>query len=80
MYYVYIIQAINFPDKIYYGFTEDLSRRLQAHNSGSSVHTAQHKPWEMVYYCAFKRKDVALQFERYLKTHSGRAFAQKRLW
>jgi hypothetical protein len=29
---------------------------------------------------AFKDKNKAKQFEEYLKSHSGRAFAQKRFW
>jgi len=30
-------------------------------------------------YCAFPDKYKALAFEKYLKSHSGRAFAKKRL-
>ncbi|MDX2095626.1 MAG: GIY-YIG nuclease family protein, partial [Alphaproteobacteria bacterium] len=36
-------------------------------------------PWELVWYCAFPDKYKALEFEKYLKSHSGRAFANKRL-
>jgi hypothetical protein len=32
-----------------------------------------------VTYLAFSDPDKAVQFERYMKTHSGRAFAKKRL-
>ena len=40
---------------------------------------ADFKPWELVWYCAFPDKYRALEFEKYLKSHSGRAFAKKRL-
>jgi len=40
---------------------------------------AEFKPWELVWYCAFPDKYRALEFEKYLKSHSGRAFAKKRL-
>jgi putative endonuclease len=56
-----------------------LKRRLPEHNAGKSAHTAKFKPWELVWYCAFPDKYKALAFEKYLKSHSGRAFAKKRL-
>lgn len=79
-YYVYILKSINFPDKIYIGYTLDVSSRLQKHNEGGSVYTKDYRPWEMAWYCTFPDKSKALAFEKYLKSHSGRAFAQKRLW
>ncbi len=45
----------------------------------SSPHTAKFSPWRIEFYCAFKQEDKALAFERYLKSHSGKAFASKRL-
>jgi len=38
-YYVYILQSINFPDRFYTGFTENLKSRLEKHNSGQCPHT-----------------------------------------
>lgn len=79
MWYVYIIRSINFPHQEYTGATADLKRRLTEHNAGKSTHTAKYAPWELVWYCAFLDKQRALAFEKYLKSHSGRAFAKKRL-
>src|SRR5882724_2050718 len=79
MWYVYIIRSINSPGQEYIGATADLQRRLPEHNAGKSAHTAKFKPWELVWYCAFPDKYKALAFEKYLKSHSGRAFAKKRL-
>jgi hypothetical protein len=36
-------------------------------------------PWVLLWYGAFREKHAALEFETYLKSHSGRAFAKKRL-
>jgi putative endonuclease len=47
---------------------------------GQSKHTAKYKPWKLVTYCAFKNESRAAAFEKYLKSGSGRAFANKRLW
>jgi putative endonuclease len=79
MWYVYIIRSINFPNHEYTGATEDLRRRLTDHNSGKSAHTAKFAPWQLVWYGAFAEKVQAFEFEKYLKSHSGRAFAKKRL-
>lgn len=79
MWYVYIIRSVNFPDQEYTGASEDLKQRIADHNAGKSTHTAKFAPWELVWYCAFADKMKALKFEKYLKSHSGRAFANKRL-
>ena len=41
--------------------------------------TPIYKPWNLITYLAFNEKDRALLFEKYLKSHSGIAFANKRL-
>ncbi|MDK4731940.1 GIY-YIG nuclease family protein [Rhizobium sp. CNPSo 3490] len=79
MWYVYILRSADFPDQEYTGCTTDLKQRLLAHNSGKSAHTAKFAPWKLLWYCAFPDKHKALEFEKYLKSHSGRAFAGKRL-
>lgn len=79
MWYVYILRSISSPDQEYTGATADLKRRVAAHNAGKSLHTAKYRPWVLVWYCAFPDKLQALAFEAYLKSHSGRAFASKRL-
>ena len=80
MYYVYLLKSIPEPNQTYIGFTNDLKKRLTAHNNGESLHTSKHLPWSLVSYHAFVQKNVALEFEAYLKSGSGRAFAKKRLW
>jgi putative endonuclease len=77
--YVYIIQSLHDRERFYTGFTEDLQDRLKHHNSGMVPATAPYRPWEFKTCVAFRDRDQALDFERYLKTHSGRAFAAKRL-
>lgn len=79
MYYVYLIKSLEFPEKFYVGYTTDLIQRLEAHNSGESFHTAKYMPWELVMYLVFEDEAKAKFFEKYLKPHSGRAFALKRL-
>ncbi len=80
MFYVYLIRSINHPNRTYIGFTTDLKKRFKAHNAGQSTHTKGSKPWSLETYIAFSGKEKAKAFETYLKSHSGMAFAQKRLW
>ena len=79
MFYVYILRSIDFPDQKYTGFTENLETRLAKHNSGSVTHTSKYRPWRLQTYVAFSDKDKAINFEKYLKSGSGRAFSKKRL-
>lgn len=79
MYYIYIIQSINFPKQFYTGYSESIKNRIKYHNKGKSKHTNRFKPWRIVFYSCFMDKKVALDFERYLKTASGIAFRNKRL-
>jgi predicted GIY-YIG superfamily endonuclease len=80
MFYVYLIQSESHPDRRYIGCTRNLKDRLQRHNAGRSSHTAQYTPWKLVTYHAFSDKLKAQEFERYLKSGSGQAFARKRFW
>jgi putative endonuclease len=79
MWYVYILRSAAFPDRDYRGVTADLKRRFAEHNAGKSTHTAKFVPWTLVWYSAFPDKRKTLEFETCLKSHSGRAFAKKRL-
>lgn len=53
---------------------------MAGHNSGKSKHTAKYRPWTLVSYHAFADERRAREFEHYLKTGSGQAFAKKRFW
>ncbi len=78
-YYVYLLKSIKYPEQTYIGYTFNLSKRLETHNSGGSAHTTKYKPWRLITYLGFSNKDMAIKFEKYLKSQSRRAFAMKRL-
>ena len=79
MRYVYILESLSEADRFYVGITGDLKARLKTHNDGRVAHTSKFVPWRIKTYLAFSNEAQAFQFERYLKTASGRAFAKKRL-
>ena len=59
MFYVYIIQSIESPDKTYIGCTHDIDKRLSNHNSGTTKHTKKYMPWKLITYTAFANKEIA---------------------
>ncbi len=78
MYYVYILQSSK-SRILYYGYTTDLRKRFKEHNAGKSTFTKGHIPWKIMFYGAFVNRQKAQDFELYLKSGSGKAFAYKRL-
>lgn len=64
---------------MYYGYTSDLKKRIEEHNTGKTKYTKGHIPWKLAWYCVFNDKKRAKDFELYLKSGSGKAFVYKRL-
>ena len=77
---VYLLRSLSNPQRTYVGVTTDFDRRLEEYNSGRAPHTARFKPWEIVVVLEFSNDAKADQFEAYLKSGSGHAFARKRFW
>jgi len=77
LHYVYILSSLADTSRHYTGLTEDLESRLRAHNAGQAPHTAKYRPWKIETAIAFQCREKAAAFEKYLKSHSGRAFVSK---
>lgn len=80
MKYVYLLQSINYLAKRYIGITENLRKRLSAHNSEKSSYTSKYCPWEIVVAIQFDDDTRTSRFEKHLKSGSGHAFAKRHLW
>jgi putative endonuclease len=80
VHYVYLLQSVSHPDQRYVGLTGDLRSRLNTHNEGKVLHTSKFRPWQLRTYVAFSTREQAAQFEHYLKSGTGRAFANRHLW
>jgi predicted GIY-YIG superfamily endonuclease len=78
-YYVYILKSQSGGNKRYVGFTTDLEKRINKHNEGGVPYTKKHLPWKLQTAVIFNEKEKAIKFEKYLKSHSGRAFSKKHL-
>jgi putative endonuclease len=77
MYYTYIIESLADPNRHYIGHSADLRQRLTDHNQGKCKHTTAFKPWKIKLYVAFESQNLAHEFEQYLKSGSGHAFAHR---
>ena len=77
MIFVYVIESEIESSRFYVGITNDPARRLLEHNGGSSIHTNKFRPWKLTVTVGFANTSKATDFERYLKSGSGRAFAKR---
>lgn len=75
MYWVYVLKCAD--GGFYVGCTHDLKKRLFRHTHGHIQATKYRLPVQLFQYHAFNQKLTAFNFEKYLKTASGRAFAKK---
>jgi predicted GIY-YIG superfamily endonuclease len=76
MWFVYILKC---SDNTYYtGCSSDLDDRLKRHAKRENNYTKDRLPVTLIYYSAFQDKYKAYEFEKYLKSGSGKAFAKKR--
>ena len=76
-YYVYILRDVATGQHHYTGVTQNLHERLARHNSGQVPHTAKYAPWHIETTIAFRDKKKAYDYESYLKSSAGRAYACK---
>ncbi len=77
--FVYVLKNGAIPPRYYTGLTSNVARRLGEHNAGTCTHTAKYLPWSVDVVVEFPDERRAVAFERYLKSGSGVAFAQRHL-
>lgn len=78
MFFVYILESAK-DGKRYIGYTANLKRRLNEHQSGLSHATKYRLPLKLIYFEACLNKEDAERREKYFKTTGGRRFLAKRL-
>ena len=77
-YFVYILRSLK-DGKFYTGFTSDLKKRLNEHNSDKVISTRHRIPFELVYYEASLCIEDATKREKYLKTTYGKRYIKHRI-
>jgi len=74
MYYVYLLKS-KVDHNNYIGSTNDLKKRFMEHNLGKIYSTKNRKPFEIIYYEAYKSEKDARMREHNLKLRS-KAYTQ----
>ena len=77
-YFVYILRS-KLDRKFYTGFTTDLEKRLDEHNSGEVISTKSRMPFEVIYYEVCFCAADAIHREKYLKSTYGKRYIRNRL-
>ena len=78
MFIVYILESLK-DQGWYIGFTTDLKKRLDYHNTGKNTSTKNRRPLKIIYAEVYLDKRDALGREKFLKSGSGRRFLKKQL-
>jgi len=66
MNYVYVLKSKK-DENLYIGSTTNLKRRLREHNEGKNFSTSFRKPFELIYYEAYRSLEDAREREKALK-------------
>jgi len=74
MHYIYSLKC---KDGFYVGCTDNIQDRLNRHQNGNVPATTNRLPVTLEFYFATEDKYKAFEFEKYLKSGSGRAFMKK---
>ena len=77
-FYTYILLSLK-DDAHYIGYTSNLRKRLEEHNSGKNLSTKSRRPLKLIYFEACLDEDDAKQREKYFKSTIGRRYLSKRL-
>ena len=66
--YVYILKTLNgYINKTYVGYTIDINKRLDKHNTSKGAKSTRGYKWKVIYKKRFNSKSLALAYEYLLK-------------
>ena len=65
--YVYVLLSRTKPKRTYVGWTVDLERRVEQHNSGAGAKTTRGGKWTLVYAERYRTRNLAMRREVFLK-------------
>lgn len=78
MYFVYVLKSKK-DNKLYYGFTDNLERRIKEHNDGKVNSTKSRIPFELIYFENTGNIREARKREKYFKSGFGRKYIKNRI-
>tara|TARA_B100000035_G_C20560586_1_gene362325 strand:- start:225 stop:479 length:255 start_codon:yes stop_codon:yes gene_type:complete len=67
-FYVYIIKTLNSKtNKTYVGYTNNLKKRINDHNTNKGAKSTKGHKWELIYEKKFMSKSAAMSYEYKIK-------------
>ncbi len=78
MFYTYVLRSKK-SGRLYTGYTNDLRKRFNEHNSRKSEYTKYRGSYELIYYEACNNESDARARELYLKAGKGKRYLKSRL-
>ena len=75
MFIVYIIYSIRL-NRYYVGYSQDVQKRLDEHNSGISDFTAKTNDWQLKYTESFADRKGAISREKEIKNKKSRKYIE----
>ena len=68
-FYVYMLKSKSIKPITYVGYTTDLKKRINLHNSGKGAKFTRGRKWMLIYKEVFKSKSEAISREYYIKNN-----------
>ncbi len=65
--FVYVLLSRTRPKRTYVGWTLDLDRRVEQHNSGTGARTTRGGKWTLIYAERYRTRNSAMRREVFLK-------------
>jgi putative endonuclease len=68
-FYVYMLKSKSLKPITYVGYTNDLKKRINLHNSGKGAKFTRGRKWVLIYKEKFESKNEAISREYYIKNN-----------
>tara|TARA_Y100000992_G_C21197805_1_gene458830 strand:- start:689 stop:934 length:246 start_codon:yes stop_codon:yes gene_type:complete len=68
-YYVYMLKSSGKKPITYVGYTKDLKKRINLHNTGKGAKFTRGRRWKLIYKEVYKTKNKAISREYYIKNN-----------
>ena len=69
MFYVYMLKSKSIKPITYVGYTSNIKKRIDLHNSGKGAKFTRGRKWVLIYKEKFKSKKEAIFREYYIKNN-----------
>ena len=81
-YYVYMLKSKGIKSVTYIGYTNNLTKRINLHNSGKGAKFTRGRKWILIYKEKFESKNEAISREYYIKKNRSlrNKLKNKHLW